>query len=69
MKKLFFEEDLPSYLKNGEPFVDWVNSVGKEVRFIFNDIQDKLSIINYSSKDSKVTIKYKDFYMIFILII
>lgn len=60
MNKLYYEEDLPFRIKEGEHIIDWKKSIGKEVRFKYNNIEDVLEIVDYSTKGSKVVIKYKD---------
>ena len=42
MKKVFLD-DLP---KRGK-LVDWKNSVGHKVKFIYEKIEDEIEIINY----------------------
>ena len=60
MNKLYYEEDLTSKVRNGKCVVDWINSIGKEVRFEYNSIKDKLLITGYNSKTQAVEIKYKN---------
>lgn len=60
MNRLYYEEDLPFRIKDGEHIVDWKKSIGKKVRFKYNNIEDVLEIVDYSTIGSKVVIKYKD---------
>lgn len=60
MNKLYYKEDLPFKIKGGKYVIDWANSVGKTVRFDFNEIHDILSIQGHNYKTGQVMVKYKD---------
>lgn len=53
MKKVFLDG-----LPNRGKYIDWKNSIGYKIPFVYNDIEDKIEIINYDK--SVLTIKYKD---------
>lgn len=57
MKKLFYEEYLP--MRN-KIHIDWENSVGKEVKFIYNDIEGFIKILKYDKENLTVTYQYED---------
>ena len=59
-----FLENLPKkkgvgYNKN-KLVIDWKNSIGYKVHFVYDDIEGDIEIINYVSKGQTLTIKYKD---------
>ena len=63
MKEIFLE-NLPKkkgvgYNKN-KLVIDWKNSIGYKVHFIYYDIEDEIEIIDYKSKGQTLTIKYKE---------
>lgn len=56
MRKVFLD-DLPrkegiGALK-GKQVIDWKGSVGCKVRFIYDDIEDKIEIMDYNKKKCK----------------
>lgn len=54
MKKVFLE-DLP---RRGSYMIDWRNSVGCNVGFVYDDMHGTMEIVEY--KDRHVTLKYND---------
>ena len=56
-KKLFYEEYLP--MRN-RIHIDWENSIGKEVKFIYDDIEGFIKILKYDKENLIVTYQYKD---------
>lgn len=58
MRKVFLDE-LPKFIRGGKECVDWRNSVGREVKFIYDGIEGKVSIIDYNK--GRITIKYLDY--------
>ena len=40
--------------------IDWKANIGKKIKFIYDDINGELEIIDYMSKGQKVTVKYND---------
>lgn len=54
--KHVFLECLPRVGK----FINWKNSIGYKIHFIFNYTYGDLYILNYNSKNQKITTKYKD---------
>lgn len=40
--------------------IDWMKSVDYKVRFIYNNIEDDIKIINYISKGQKLIVEYKN---------
>lgn len=58
MRKIFLD-DLPRTYKG----VDWKNSVGNKVKFIYDDIEGEIEIIDYmKGKKSMIKIRYKEYY-------
>lgn len=58
MRKLFYEDVLINKkFRNGKN-IDWVNSVGKTVHFIYDDIEDDIIIVDYDKMKSIVTYTY-----------
>lgn len=55
MRKVFVE-NLPHNWKG----IDWKNTIGYDINFIYDDINDKLKIIDYIRKDkcSKLIVDY-----------
>ena len=63
MRKVFLD-DLPrkegiGALK-GKQVIDWKGSIGCKVRFIYDDIEDKIEIMDYNKKKCKVLLSYKN---------
>lgn len=54
MKKVFLDH-LPKYGKR----INWVESVGFNIRFIYDDIEGEVKIIGYDKNVQKLKIKYK----------
>ena len=60
MRKLFYENLLiNSNYKNGR-CIKWSDSVGKTIKFIYDDIEGYIVITNYDSKTSYVTYNYNN---------
>lgn len=63
MRKVFLDE-LPKKMRAGKETIDWKNSIGYKIPFIYEEIEDELEIVEYKSgkrgKQSGVIIKYKD---------
>lgn len=57
MRKIFLE-NLPRYKTGGK--INWAESIGYEVDFIYEDIKDKVKIIDFDTKSRYLIIKYKD---------
>lgn len=58
MRKVF-SEDLPKLKGYNGKRIDWKNSIGCVVRFVYDDIEDVVEILNY--KNEYLTIRYKDY--------
>lgn len=58
MKKMFIE-NLPRKGKN-KGKIDWVNTIGYKVSFIYNDVKGEVEIIDYNIKTGKLIVKYED---------
>lgn len=63
MRKVFLD-DLPRKYGIGankdKLVVDWNNSIGCEVKFIYDDVKGILKITNYCKDTSRISFKYKD---------
>ena len=63
MRKVFLDE-LPRKegvgVNKGKMVIDWQNSIGYKVSFVYDDIEGEIVIVNYKKKENKLTIKYKD---------
>lgn len=65
MRKVFLD-DLPKRKYGNNERVDWKNSVGYKVKFIYNDIEGEIEIIKYyknSNNMGYIEIKYNDTYL------
>ena len=58
MRKLFYEDVLTNDKFRKGKNIDWINSIGKSVHFIYDDIEDDIIIIDYDKKKSIVTYNY-----------
>ena len=69
MKKVFLD-DLPQKYGFGankdKLCISWKESIGHKVKFIYDNIEDKIEIVNYIKKGQKLSIRYK--YKIYIII-
>ena len=59
MKKVFLN-NLPKKKHGDKLVIDWKNSIGYKVRFIYDDTQGEFEIIEYDKKYQKLKIKYND---------
>lgn len=59
MRKIFYEGVLPM-LKTKKPSIDWIHSVGLQVKFIYDDIEGEIKILSYI-KPEKLQIEYENF--------
>ena len=60
MKKMFLD-DLPKKMNKGKECIDWKNSAGYKVHFIYDDIEGELEILNYiPNNNPKISIKYNN---------
>ena len=57
MRKIFLDE-LPRKMHAGKECIDWINSVGHTVSFIYDDIKDEIKFVDY--KNGFLYIKYKE---------
>jgi len=55
VRKVFLE-DLPRTYKG----VNWKESIGKDVNFVFEELMGELTIIDYNSETRKISVKYLD---------
>lgn len=58
MRKLFYEDVLINDKFRKGKNIDWVNSIGKSIHFIYDDIEGDIVIIDYDKKKSMVTYNY-----------
>ena len=59
MKKVFLE-NLPKKIYKGRKCIDWINSVGYKVPFIYEDIKGEVEIVDYDKNKTLLTIKYNN---------
>lgn len=61
MRKIF-TENLPKKTNKEKESINWKNSVGYKVHFIYDDIEDDIEILNYGITNNiyKISIKYKE---------
>lgn len=60
--KKIFEEDLLFYSSGTyKGCVDWKSNIGREIRFIYGDISDKVKIKSYENKDMVIEYKNKEY--------
>ena len=59
MRKVFIE-NLPRKQGRGREEIDWPNSIGCKVNFIYDDVEDTLEIIDYIKDNKHVVLKYKN---------
>ena len=60
MRKVFLD-DLPRWGKGGkakEGTINWNESIGRKVKFIYNSIEGEVEIVGYKSEGQSLTIKY-----------
>lgn len=57
MRKVFLE-DLPRKINAGKEVIDWIGSVGKNINFIFDDIEGEFTIVE-SKRRNKIGLMYK----------
>lgn len=60
IRKEIFLEELPRLNGYGGKRIDWQKSLGKKVKFIYDDIMGEIEIINIDVKTRMLTIKYDD---------
>lgn len=58
MRKVFLDE-LPRY-KGQEGRINWKESIGYKIPFIYDDIEGELLVVDYTRERQKITLKYKD---------
>ena len=59
MRKVFIE-NLPRKQGRGREEIDWPNTIGYKVNFIYDDVEDTLEIIDYIKDNKHVVLKYKN---------
>ena len=59
MRKVFIE-NLPRKQERGREEINWSNSIGYKVDFIYDDMEDTLEIIDYIKDNKHVVLKYKN---------
>ena len=60
--KIVFLDDLPKKHHAGRICIDWVNTIGYGIYFIYNNIKGIIYIEDYCKKDKKLKIKYNNNY-------
>ena len=62
--KIVYLDNLPKKIGVGKKeCIDWVNSIGYKVKFIYDDIEGEVEILGYTKKKQKVEIKYNNNYL------
>ena len=59
MRKVFLD-NLPKKIWMGRECVDWKNSIGYKVEFIYDDVESWIIIVDYNNNNNKLKIKYKN---------
>lgn len=63
MRKVYFEK-LPKRdglgSSKGRQVVDWINSIGHNVSFVYDDIKGKIEIISYNKRNEELQLKYNN---------
>lgn len=59
MRKVFLD-DLPKKIRAGKETIDWINSVGYKVPFIYDEIKGEIEIVDYDSLKQRLIIKYSN---------
>jgi len=54
LKKVYLEE-LP---RRGEKQIDWNNSIGQKIKFIYDDIEGEIKVVNYEKNNNLLHLKY-----------
>lgn len=55
-----FLDNLPRRIYHGRDCIDWINSVGYKVKFIYYKTKGEVEITKYDSENKNIYIKYKD---------
>ena len=59
VKKVFLDE-LPRRIYHGRDCIEWIDSMGYKIRFIYDDISGEIEIISYNRDKQCLDIKYND---------
>ena len=59
IRKVFLD-DLPKKMRAGKEIIDWKNSVGYKVAFIYDDLNGEFEILDYITHKRKIVLKYLD---------
>ena len=62
MRKMFLE-NLPKKTYKGKKCIDWENSIGYKIKFIYDSIEGELELLNYihnNNNNPKISIKYNN---------
>lgn len=57
MRKLFYEDIVKTYGNRQQ--IDWKDSIGKEIPFVYDEYNGVIKILDYNSKKQQVSIEYK----------
>ena len=63
MRKIFLDELPKKYgfgASENELVIDWKNSIGYKVKFIYDNTEGEIEIISYARENQKLTVKYLD---------
>ena len=60
MRKVFLEELPHGGYGLNDNVINWKNSIGHKVKFIYDDINGYIEILNYNTKTNKLKIKYNN---------
>lgn len=56
MRKVYLDK-LPR-LYHRDDYIDWKNSIGQKVKFVYDDVEGEIKICDYNIKSQKLTIEY-----------
>ena len=59
IKKEIFLDELPRY-KNSTKKIDFTKSIGYKVKFLYNNIEGEVEILDFNNDNNILTIKYED---------
>lgn len=59
MRKVFLE-GLPTKERNGKQIINWKESIRYKVKFVYDDVEGEIEIVDYKLKEQLLFVKYKN---------